>query len=97
MRVALKEEEMATDKSDSELLELLLLETRKTKHATRALANFVLIFFTYEVVAAFFIFVGIAQDDGFGVVFAVVGGLLAVIGVVHTLWSSWREVVLSDD
>ncbi len=67
----------------------LLLEARRTTHAVRAIARFVLLIMTYQVfaVAAIALGVGIASAGGAdgAIFFTVIGVLISVIGLFHAL------------
>ena len=76
-------------------------EARRTTHAVRAIARFILLLATYQVIAAVMVFVGSlmsAREEfvGPGVFFVVVGALLAIIGLVHSLAAGHSELSLSD-
>ncbi len=78
----------------------LLLEARRTTHAVRAIARFVLLIVTYQVfaVAAIALGVGIASAGGEGgaIFFTVIGVLISVIGLFHALTAGHNELGLSD-
>ena len=70
--------------------EELLYEARRTTHAVRAIARFILLLATYQVIAAVVVFVGslMSASEEFlvpGVFFVVVGALVAIVGLVHSL------------
>lgn len=69
----------------------LLLEARRTTHAVRALARFVLIFITYQTFAG--VLIGLGLYAGLTTVFFVgIGALLVIIGMVHALVAAWDEL-----
>ena len=79
----------------------LLREARRTTHAVRAIARFVLLLATYQVIAAVVVFVGslISSNEEFliaGVIFVVIGALVAIIGLIHSLAEGHSELSLSD-
>ena len=81
--------------------EELLNEARRTTHAVRAIARFVLLLATYQVIAAVVVFVGSLMSAteefvGPGVFFVVVGALVAIVGLVHSLAEGHSELSLSD-
>lgn len=80
--------------------EELLNEARRTTHAVRAIARFVLIFVTYQVFAAiFFALAASAAAEGvFDVVIALIffAGLLAILGLSHALIAGHSELRKSD-
>ena len=81
--------------------EELLYEARRTTHAVRAIARFILLLATYQVIAAVVVFVGslMSASEEFlvpGVFFVVVGALVAIVGLVHSLAEGHSELSLSD-
>lgn len=71
--------------------EELLNEARRTTHAVRALARFVLVFITYQTFAG--VLIGLGLYAGLATVFFVtIGALLVIIGVVHALVVAWNEL-----
>jgi len=71
--------------------EELLKEARRTTHAVRALARFVLIFITYQTFAG--VLIGFGLYAGLATVFFLgIGALLVIIGVVHALVAAWDEL-----
>ena len=77
----------------------LLLEARRTTHAVRALARFVLLIVTYQVFAAIAWVAGVvalaAGGDGGATAFFVIGGLISIIGLFHSLTAGYEELSLS--
>lgn len=77
----------------------LLLEARRTTHAVRAIARFVLLIVTYQVFAtilvAFGLGIGGAGSDGGATAFFVIGGLISIIGLFHSLTAGYDELSLS--
>ena len=77
----------------------LLLEARRTTHAVRAIARFVLLIVTYQVFAAIFLFLATALDaagsSDASVGFALFGGVIAVAGLIHALVAGHSELELS--
>ena len=78
----------------------LLLEARRTTHAVRAIARFVLLIVTYQVFATITIGLGVAitaagNEDG-AIGFIVVGALISITGLIHSLVAGHDELSLSD-
>ncbi len=79
----------------------LLEEARRTTHAVRAIARFILLLATYQVIAAVVVFVGSLMSASEellvpGLFFVVVGALVAIVGLVHSLSEGHSELSLSD-
>lgn len=79
----------------------LLLEARRTTHAARALARFVLLIVTYQVVVAFIIGIGLGLafatgEEGPVIAFIVIGGLLSLVGLLHSLTAGHSELSRSE-
>ena len=79
--------------------EELLKEARRTTHAVRAIARFVLLIVSYQVFAAISAGLGVglyergADDAAFG--FILVGVFISVAGLVHALMAGRSELELS--
>lgn len=83
---------------DNQDLQLeILLQSRRTTHAVRAIARFVLLIVTYQVVAGVLIGLGLvlAGDDA-GSLMVLIGLVLAVVGLIHSLTASWDEFGMSN-
>jgi hypothetical protein len=81
--------------------EELLKEARRTTHAVRAIARFVLLLVSYQVFAALVLFVGslMSASEEFlvpGLFFVVLGAVVAIVGLVHSLAEGNSELSLSD-
>ena len=80
--------------------EELLKEARRTTHAVRAIARFVLIIVTYQVFGAIAVGLGLglatggAEDAAFG--FILIGTLIAIVGLIHALVAGHSELGQSD-
>ena len=86
-----------SDKPTSD--EELLKESRRTTHAVRAIASFILLVVTYQVFASIGIGLGVGisaagEEGGFGLI--VIGALVSIVGLVHALWAGLKELALSD-
>lgn len=80
--------------------EELLQEARRTTHAVRAIARFVLLIVSYQVFAAIAVGVGVglevAAGDGKAFGFILIGSLISITGLVHALIAGHNELDLSD-
>jgi hypothetical protein len=78
----------------------LLLESRRTTHAVRAIARFVLLIVTYQVFAAIAIGLGVgvasAGGEEVAIFLIVIGALISIIGLIHSLVAGNEELELSD-
>lgn len=86
-----------TDIPQSELIE----EARRTTHAARALARFVLLIVTYQVIVGFVIGLGLVMafatgEEGPVFAFVVIGGLLSLAGLIHSLSAGYSELAKSE-
>jgi hypothetical protein len=79
--------------------EELLKEARRTTHAARAIARFVLLIVTYQVFAAIAWVIAVVTLAGGGedgaTAFIVIGGLISIIGLFHSLSAGYEELGLS--
>ena len=85
------------ENSESELL----LEARRTTHAARALARFVILFATYQVIWGFLVGIGVVLsfttgDTGALVAVVIIGGLIALVGILHSLSAGHSELAGSE-
>lgn len=75
----------------------LLKEARRTTHAVRAIARFVVLIVAYQLVAGLLIGLGVTSSGSdMGGVSVVIGLLLVVIGLIHSLVAAWGELEMSD-
>lgn len=87
----------STTKSEVGSVDPLLLEQRRTTHAIRSIAIFILIQVTASVISAIFFAIGFAMDmgaqygDGGGVGMYAFGGIIALGGLVASLNAAWSE------
>lgn len=87
-----------TDKANPE--EELLKESRRTTHAVRAIARFILLIVTYQVVATILIGLGVGlsaplgDEAGFG--WVLIGVVVSIAGLVHALMAGHNELALSN-
>lgn len=86
------------DQSSEQLLSEIRNEALRTTHAVRAIARLVLLGLTYWVPASALFILGFAVDGGdgdFGGPAVLLGLLLALAGLIHSLSASWSELRLS--
>ena len=78
---------------DNQDLQLeILLQSRRTTHAVRAIARFVLLIVTYQVLAGVLIGGGlILSSNELGPMMVLSGLVLVVVGLIHSLSASWEE------
>lgn len=77
----------------------IVLEARRTTHAVRAVARFAILFATYQIVASLLIVLGsflAIGSPGASVTFIVIGALVAIWGIVHSLSAGFEELKLSE-
>jgi len=88
----------SADQADaSEVQSEILREARRTTHAVRAIARFVLLIVTYQVIAGVLIGFGLVlADSDSGPLMVVVGLVLIVVGLIHALSAAWDEFGMSN-
>jgi|AntAceMinimDraft_12_1070368.scaffolds.fasta_scaffold157862_1 hypothetical protein len=88
---------MTNEKLES-LMEESISESKRTTHAVRAIARLVLLGLTYWIPASAITILGFAVDGGegdFGAPAVLIGLLLALVGLIHSLSASRSELRLS--
>lgn len=91
-------DEKINEDSSRQLLLDIRNEALRTTHAVRAIARLVLLGLTYWVPASALFILGFAVDGGagdFGGPAVLIGLLLALVGLIHSLSASWSELRLS--
>jgi hypothetical protein len=82
--------------SESEVLK----EARRTTHAVRAIARFVLLIVTYQVFATIAIAFGVGVTSASGgegaIFFIAIGVVISIAGLLHALTAGYDELGLSD-
>jgi hypothetical protein len=75
----------------------ILREAKRTTHAVRAIARFLLLIVTYQVIAGVLIGSGVVlADSDAGPLMVVVGLVLVVVGLIHALSAAWEEFGMSN-
>lgn len=87
------------DENKPTLDEQLLVEARRTTHAVRAIARFTILQVTYSVttallgtLGAFALIYDVDSGGTVGVPLLVFAGLLAVVGLIHSISAGWSEL-----
>ena len=84
--------------NDNDANDELLLEARRTTHAVRAIATFLLLFVTFQLLAAVVVAFGVWEisDGGEGWILIALAGLTSFAGLALALWVAWDELRLSE-
>jgi len=86
---------IGNDRTDQEPVYQILSdirdETFRTTFATRAVAKFLLLGATYGIPSAVLLGIGVLSGRGDSSLFLLAAISLALVGLIHTLSSSWSE------